>query len=345
MGRILQLLFKHDWVVFSRGKLSFQTIHAFILIGILLIATATVIYFVYIRPARNSSAKPAIGLAALRLGVLVLLALLLMRPVIVVPSVVPKSTYVAVLIDDSQSMQLKDESGKTRADAVKELLSQKSPLIQSLGNKFQVNLYGFSSTATKIDDVNDIKAAGPATDIAGALQEVTKNSGGFPLSAVVVVSDGATNTSTDLTTRLQELRTENLPVYTVGVGSTERFKDAELESVSTPRRVLIGSAINAELIVRLSGYPQSKILISVSEDGHAIKTQDFTVAGDKSQNINIDFNPTVPGIHKYGFTVTPLDGESDDGKQYARGADPGRRCQAENSLHRRRTAMGVPKDS
>src|SRR5437016_753001 len=114
MSRILQLLFKHDWVVFSKGKLSFQAVHSFALILILLIAVVAVIYFIYVRPQRQSSIKPAVGLAALRLGVLVMLALLLMRPVIVVPSVIPKSTYVAVLVDDSQSMQLKDENGKTR---------------------------------------------------------------------------------------------------------------------------------------------------------------------------------------------------------------------------------------
>jgi len=309
MGRILQWLFKHDWVVFSKGKLAFQTVHLYVWILLLLIAVATVVYFVYIRPSRSSTTRPAVGLAALRVGVLVLLAILLMRPVIVVPSVIPKSTYVAVLVDDSQSMQLKDENGKSRAEAVKDLLRPDGSLVKAIGNKFKLNYYGFSSTATKIQDLNELQSAGTTTDVANGLQEIMRNSGGFPLSAIIVVSDGATNTATDLTTRLHELRTQNLPVYTIGTGSAERVKDAELESIKTPRKVLIGSAINAEMIVRLSGYQQTKILVSISEDGHALKTQDYTVPGNQSQNINIDFNPSVPGIHKYGFTITPLDGE------------------------------------
>src|SRR5215471_6911963 len=270
MGRILQLLFKHDWVVFAKGKLTFQSLHSSLQLIFFLIVAAAVIYFVYVRAFRKSKGASAVGLAALRLGVLVLLALLLMRPVIVVPSVIPKSTYVAVLVDDSQSMQLKDENGSSRIDAVKQLLDPNGNLVKSVGNKFRINLYGFSSSATKLSDLNEIQANGTTTDIANALQDITKSSGGFPLSAIVVVSDGATNAPTDLTTQLHELRTQNLPVYTIGAGSPTKFKDAELVSINTPRRVLIGSAITADLIVRLSGYQQTKILVTVNEDGHTI---------------------------------------------------------------------------
>src|SRR5579884_2584535 len=133
MSRLLQLLFKHDWVVFAKGKLSFQALHSSLQLFVFLIIAAVVIYFVYVRTIRRSSTKPVIGLAALRLGVLVILALLLMRPVIVVPSVIPKSKYVAVLVDDSQSMQLKDENGHSRVEAVKQLLDPNGSLLKSTG--------------------------------------------------------------------------------------------------------------------------------------------------------------------------------------------------------------------
>jgi len=49
-----------------------------------------------------------------------------MLPVIVVPSVIPQSSYVAVLMDDSSTMKLPDEASHTRLDALPQLMPANS---------------------------------------------------------------------------------------------------------------------------------------------------------------------------------------------------------------------------
>ena len=131
----------------------------------------------------------------------------------------------------------------------------------------------------------------------------------MPLSAVVLATDGASNVPRDLAAVLRELRARDIPVFTVGVGNTSRPMDAELTRVNMPRRVLVGSRLNIETIVGLSGYSATKVLLSVREDGRTVKTEEFNLRGNDTQAINLEITPTTPGIHRYTVEVTPLDGE------------------------------------
>src|SRR5262249_54247853 len=162
---------KHRWATFAKGQLGFANRPSWILVAIVAAALGALVYFLYIRPGYRINSKSKFGLVALRASLLALLLILLMRPVVVVPSIIPKSTSVAVIVDDSRSMQLKDENGRSRIEAAKEILSANNQFARGLDEKFKVSLYGFSTGASKIKDANELKAEGAATDIVNALRE------------------------------------------------------------------------------------------------------------------------------------------------------------------------------
>jgi uncharacterized membrane protein len=60
----------------------------------------------------------------------------------------------------------------------------------------------------------------------------------------------------------------------------------------------------------LSGYEGQKISVAVSEDGRALKTEQFDVKGGESETVTVEFTPSSPGAHRYTFAVTGLDGET-----------------------------------
>ncbi|HMV85537.1 MAG TPA: glutamine amidotransferase [Blastocatellia bacterium] len=310
MDNFVQFFFKHKWTTFAKGDFSFAGRPSWLILIFLALAMGGLIYFLYIRPGYRLNSRSKWGLIGLRAGLLALIFLMLMRPVVVVPSIIPKSTSVAVMADNSRSMTLADENSRSRLDATKDLLSSGNAFTKNLNDKFRVGLYGFSNTAAKIKDANELKADGISTDVVTALREAVKESTGSPLSAIVLVSDGGANTPKDLSSELRELRARNIPVFTIGVGNPSRFKDAETVRVTTPRRVLVGSAIIAETLVRLSGYDKAKISLAVSEDGKALKTQQFDVRGGEAQSVTIEFSPSSAGNHRYTFEVKPLDGET-----------------------------------
>jgi uncharacterized membrane protein len=310
MDTLLQLFFKYRWSTFAKGQLGFANRPTWWIVLLLALAVGALIYFVYVRPTYRISNLTRVALIGLRAALVALIAIMLMRPVVVIPSVIPKSTSVAVLTDDSRSMTLNDENGRTRLDAAKELLKPENQFARGLDSKFKVNLYGFASTATRIKGGDDLKAEGTATDLANAMQEAVKDSTGAPLSALVLLSDGGANTPRDIGAQLRELKARNLPVFTVGIGSPERFKDLELVRVTAPRRVLVGSAVIAEALIRLSGYGNTKVALAVSEDGKAVKTENFDLKNNEAQTVTVEYTPTSAGTHRYTFEVKPLDGET-----------------------------------
>jgi uncharacterized membrane protein len=310
MDRLFQFFFKHSPTVFEKGQFSFAARPPLWALALLALLAGLLVYFLYFRGGQRLLAGPRLALTGLRVALVALLAFLLMRPVLVVSSVIPKSNHVAVLADDSRSMQLGDENSRTRVEAVKQTLAPASAFARGLDAKFKTNLYAFASDALKIKDPLELAAGGVSTDLAGALQQTVKDATGESLAAVVVLSDGGANAPRDLAASLREMRARNVPVFTVGVGSTERFKDAEMVRVTAPRRVLTGSAVIADALVRLSGYGDQKVSIAVSEDGRALKTEQFDVKGGESETLTVEFTPSAPGAHRYTFAVTALDGET-----------------------------------
>src|SRR5690242_2861888 len=242
------------------------------------------------------------------------MVILLLRPVVVVSSVIPRSSYVALVIDDSLSMKLRDSAGgSTRLDTIKQALlndnNDKPSFMSRVEEKFKTSLFGFSGSLTAVKDSNDLNGEGRSSDLAGALDETVKRSSGVPLSAVVIATDGASNVPRDLAATLRELRARDVPVFTVGVGNTARPMDAELTRINMPRRVLVGSRLDIEAFVGLTGYSATKVLIAIREDGRTVKTEEFNFRGNDTQAINLEITPNTPGIHRYTVEITPLDGE------------------------------------
>jgi uncharacterized membrane protein len=314
MNQLVRFLFGHEQAVFTNGRFGFDVRPSALLLLLIILLVAAFIYFIYLRPRVRLSKRTTATLIGLRVTLLTLMVVLLLRPVVVVSSVIPRSSYVAMVIDDSVSMKLRDvPGGATRLDTVKQALFNNTPgqesFLNRLDRKFKTSLYGFAGGLARLKDGNDLFGEGRTSDLAGALDETIKRSSSMPLSAVVLATDGASNVPRDLAAVLRELRARDIPVFTVGVGNTARPMDAELTRVNMPRRVLVGSRLNIETIVGLSGYGATKVLLNVREDGRAVKTEEVNLRGNDTQAINLEITPATPGIHRYTVEVTPLDGE------------------------------------
>src|SRR5262245_48949747 len=108
MDLIVQFFFKHKWLTFAKGELGFANRPSWLVLSLLVLGLGTLVYFLYPGARYRLTSGSKWGLVALRVSLLALLLIMLMRPVVVVPSVIPKSTGVAILADDSRSMQLAD---------------------------------------------------------------------------------------------------------------------------------------------------------------------------------------------------------------------------------------------
>src|ERR1044072_5776316 len=123
MGSLSRLLFGHERAVFSNGQFGFDLRPRVWLILLFALLLGGFIYFVYVRPRFRISKRPTFLPASLRAALIVLVAFMLLKPVVVVSSVVPRSSYIALAIDDSLSMKLQDTPQRaTRLEYAKQML-------------------------------------------------------------------------------------------------------------------------------------------------------------------------------------------------------------------------------
>src|SRR6476620_6256969 len=148
MDSLVRFLFGHEQAVFTNGRFGFDVRPGTLLLILIALVVGAFIYFIYVRPRTRLTKGTTAALVALRAALLTLMIVLLLRPVVVVSSVIPRSSYIAVVIADSLSMKLPDTAGGgTRLDAVKQALlnenSGKPSFLNRLEEKFKTNLYGF----------------------------------------------------------------------------------------------------------------------------------------------------------------------------------------------------------
>jgi uncharacterized membrane protein len=301
LEQVVSFLFKYREALFSKSQFGFGARPSVLLILALIAGIGALVYVVYAGSSVRLSPAWRASLMTLRVVLITLFIFCLMRPVIVVPSVVPQSSYVAVLMDDSSSMNLADEANRSRLDSVKHLMSGDAKFYKALADNFKVRAFKFSSTTERVQDATELSGAGDLTDLVQALEQATRESAGLPVSGIVLMSDGSSNGSGDLSanlsTTLNNLRARGLPVFTVGLGPTKLDGDVELVRATAPRRVLAGSPVTCELLVRAG--EQRSVKVDLTEDSHLLRSQQIPVQADATTVARITFTPSSPGLHRY----------------------------------------------
>jgi uncharacterized membrane protein len=310
--RIFQAFFSYRPVVFQQGDFRFDfATSAFVVAAIAAIIMAGAI-FTYRTVNVNGRRRDRIVLTVLRMAVLGLLVFCLFRPTLVVKAAIPQQNVVAVLLDDSRSMQINDQDGKPRAEFLRDQLqaNNASPLMKSLSERFLVRTFRFSSTATRVNSVKDLTFAGSQTKIGAALDGVREELAGLPVAGVVLISDGADTSEASLQNTLLNLKAEKLPVFTVGVGSAKLPRDIQVDRVSTPRSVLKGASLLVDAVITQSGYSGQTVTLDVEDDGRIVGSQKVQFPGDGSPaTVRVRVTASEAGPRVFSFKVAPQQGE------------------------------------
>jgi uncharacterized membrane protein len=243
----------------------------------------------------------------LQAAMAVLLLFLLWQPALLVATLKPQQNVVAVIVDDSKSMAIRDE-GKSRAEAAKEILN--AGLLDELKKQFQVRLYKVGRSLERLEKIDDVQATQTATRLSDALRGVAAESASVPVGAIVLLSDGGDNAGgIDLAT-ISEVRSRRIPVHTVGLGREKYDRDLEIVSVDVPARALADSRITAQVTLRQTGYAKSKVNLTLRDGSKVLGQQTVVLKADgEPQTESILFNAGPAGPKALQIGVTPLENE------------------------------------
>ena len=308
---LFEFFFKYRPLIFQQGDFALRGSW----FGFLAIAVAGAAAFValrtYAQVRGNSQPLDRTILTSVRIAALAVLVFCLLRPVLVLSSVVPQENFLGVLVDDSRSMQIADTDETPRQAFVESRFGDpESELLTALADRFALRFFSFSSETNRVGDVGELTYSGTRTHLGQALERAHEELSGVPLSGLVVVTDGADNAEGGLGEALLPLQASAVPVFTVGVGREEYERDIQMSRVETPRRVLKGASLGVELVVTHRGYQGETVTVQVEDEGRIVGTEDIQLgpSGDP-QTVRIRFTANEEGPRLFSFRVSPRPGE------------------------------------
>ena len=304
---IFQALFSYRPIVFQQGEFRFDVSTASIVAAVIAAAIMAAAIFTYRTVRVKGRLRDRIVLTGLRMVALAVVLFCLLRPTLVVRAAVPQQNVVAVLLDDSKSMQIPDVGGQPRGEFLRQQFGAlDQPVMKALSDRFLVRVFRFSATAGRLNSATELGFAGSQTKLGAALQGVREELAGLPVAGVVLVSDGADTSEASLTDALLGMKAEKLPVFTVGVGSTELSRDIQIDRVNVPRTVLKGASLLVDAVITQTGYSGTTVRLDVEDDGRIVGSEEVRLPSDGSPaTVRVRAIAADSGPRVFRFRVAP----------------------------------------
>ena len=265
-------------------------------IAILLLAVAAY------RHARGRLSPPRWALlVALRALALAVVALILLRPVRMEPATAATGRAVAIVVDDSRSMQLPDAQGvESRLQRARQLGGGRlRPLLQG---DFDLRVFAMSDTIREVPSEDALTGNGRGSDLGGAVTAMTERAAAGEFVGMVLISDGAT--STPLPAALG-----TLPVFAIGVGVSGTAVDREVRDVSVSDVSVVDSL--AEVTAHLVSHGARDVAdVRLLENGRPVEVRQVRLPGN-SQPVRERFRvaPARTAATVYTVEITEASGE------------------------------------
>lgn len=309
MESLFEFLFKYRPIVYQHGHFELAASRAVVIAVAIATIAAFPIALTYAWVRADSRRRDRILLGFARVALFAVLGFCLMRPSLSVATLLEQRNYLAVLIDDSRSMRVRDEDGKTRGQAASAAFAPNSELRRKLEAQFNVRYFRFSDRAQSANP-DSLRYAGGSSDIGGALDHALDNLSGLPLAGMIVVSDGADNAQRDWAESLLPMRGAQIPVFTVALGKESGEADVQVSRVAIPASVLQDATVLADVELYHPGFDGRDVRVEIEDAGRLLaRTNVRLTRGNNVTHVTLAFPAHETGPRQLRVRAVPLDGE------------------------------------
>ncbi|MFI5253166.1 MAG: vWA domain-containing protein [Bacteroidota bacterium] len=281
-----------------------------VLLAIVLVIGGIIAAFAYYRytlpplPPRRR-----ILLSIVRSFSLALLLLLFFEPIIRIVHRDEQRPRIAVLIDDTQSMTVKDKQGE-RAALMRQWLHDDR--LKKLPGPVEARYYTFSSKLRPGNPSvpDSIAFGGETTDLSTVFAQLKDRLVKENIQAAVVLSDGDYTVGKN---PVYDAKSLGIPIYAIGVGDTNEQKDILVEKIVTNTVAYAETKVPVQITVRSSGYNGENVEVHIAEGKNVLDRKMIQLAeGTREYHVDLSVEPKEEGVKKYVVSVSTLPGELTD---------------------------------
>ncbi|MBI3788891.1 MAG: hypothetical protein HY276_11645, partial [Ignavibacteriales bacterium] len=247
-----------------------------------------------------------IVLVALRTLGLFFLFLLIGEPLFSLLRRTTEPPVIALLMDNSKSMAMRDKLGDRKAQFFGAL--QSAP-VQKLNTVGTLRPVVFDAKAKMLEkfSLDSLTLTGDATDIAGALKAAKQSAVTQNVQGIVLLTDG---NSTIGTSPLYEAEEIGLPLFTIGIGDTSEQQDVLVRKVLTNAITYVSNRVPVNATVKSSGYTNERVEVTLHEGGTVLDRKTISLQpGIREYAVPLSFTPAKEGMQKFSVEVSQLPGE------------------------------------
>jgi uncharacterized membrane protein len=255
---------------------------------ILGILAGLLVIYVYRREGRSRTARVLLGV--IRTALLAFVIAMLNRPVLNLSQSRTEPSVLAIAMDDSVSMQVKDGQGPegvgiTRMQAMLDLLNgENKKLVRDLAKQHELKFYKFDRDARLLplsskgepqllpgaetappttgptagaadSPLENMQPTGQSTQILASLRTVLENLQGQRLAGVVLLTDGRDTPIESLAEMLAAVKNFGVKIYPVAIGSDKVPQNLVIESINVQDAAFVKDIVSVKSMVRGMGYP------------------------------------------------------------------------------------------
>ena len=242
-------------------------------------------------------------LGSLRALALSLILFALFEPVLSMIRASLSDPRLAIIIDKSLSMALKDGS-IDRSKAMKQALA--SAKLESLDeDDIEIVTFGedVKGNISSLSLADSIPAKSLYTNITKALRFLNEADESDAVQAAILFTDGAVNAGAN---PIYESEYFGKPIFTVGIGDSLDPKDASVQSILVNEIVYSGMKVPIAVTIRATGFPnESQASVMLYDNGAQIGKEQISLKpGISTYSVSVQTIPTQPGIHKITARVS-----------------------------------------
>lgn len=284
----------------------------------LLIALWTVLILVCWRYWKTPKTR---YLIALRLGMTTLLSALLVQPALQIQKLHTIRDTLAIIVDNSQSMQFDDQTTLSRHERFKNWFQQHQDDFEKIQQQHQLIWFDLNQ-ATTLENIASSTYHVQKTDLLAALENAQNSLSDRIIGAYLLISDGADNAELPLleNERLSEQAKRRLAAFSSPINTlsvfTQRHQpvaDLAIVDVHADAFAFVHNTFTVDVSLRVQGVQQDKQTyttdVFLKDDTRTLTAQRAIFDEQGKAQVTFQLKPTQVGDFIYRVEIPAIQGE------------------------------------
>ncbi len=249
----------------------------------------------------------------LKITAAVLLGFCLIEPMRRVERPRPGANAVAIVVDNSRSMQTANPGARApRHERLRPLMPSNAGWQSRLAQDFDVRRYAFDDRLRAVEDLSQLDFSGNNSSMAGAIRTLMERFAKRPMAGVLLFTDGLA--TDDLAGLIAEQRL-GFPIFPVASSTEAAVQDVRIRDAAVQVASFELAPVGIDAWIEAIGLEGEQIVVRLmSETGETFEKQTLKCTSEEwDERVRFTYRPREPGFQVVQIRAALLREDRDEG--------------------------------